>query len=502
MPPACLWRLIMLKLKLHVIAIPLLILSSYDLYAQTWCPPMRVSPEWDTSLTYYAARYCGMTKDNSGTPWCAWCAEEFFPLQYNIYVSHYSDTAWSDPDTIYPFLGFTNCNLATDANGNVWVVAEEVGSAISACFYDGNSWSDLMSVPTPGSCCHYPVATGDSLGNLWVCWHSGGPGDGHHIWGNAYIQGQWGSPVLISYPGSHDESAYSMTTDKQGNVWVGWSGAFYRSIKLCASFNNGSTWSDTMVIAEYSTWTCGPALTVDTSGKVWAGWLNRGVSEWNVYANYYDGSIWSEPRLVSSDTSTPFPYVGDWPIAITSDDAGMVWLTWMNPDTNIYYSYWNDSTWSNPAPVDIHPAKDCRPKMTFDGERIWVTWIRWLVASGWDTLSVYASYTYGVGIEEKPVVQPPPSGLGLWQNYPNPFRDKIYIKFQILNSKLQTTIKIYNCAGQLVRSFNDLTRYQSSINQIFWDGRDEAGRKVSSGVYFIQLKTPDCEETKKVILLR
>ena len=291
-----------------------------------------------------------------------------------------------------------------------------------------------------------------------------------------------------------------MTTDKQGNVWVGWNGAFYRSIKLCASFNNGSTWSDTMVIAEYSTWTCGPALTIDTSGNMWAGWLNRGVSEWNVYANYYDGSVWSEPSLVSSDTSTPFPYVGHWPIAITSDDAGMVWLAWMNPDENIYYSYWDGTNWSNPAPVDIHPAKDYRPKMTFDGERIWVAWIRWLVASGWDTLSVYASYTYGVGIEEEQTVNLPTSVLGLSQNYPNPFSSYTTISYQ-LPSDYHVCLRIYNVAGELVRT---LVRKNQEPGHyaVSWDGKDEKGRVVPSGIYFYHLNAGNCTSTKRMILIQ
>jgi len=464
---------------------------------------MRVSPEWDTSLTYYAARYCGMTTDNAGTPWCGWCAEEFFPLQYNIYVSHYNDTVWSDPDTIYPFGGFDNCNLATDANGNVWVVAQE--EFISACFYNGSSWSSLMSVPPP--CWDCPVAAGDDSGNLWVCCPAPGPGEGHHIWGNAYIDGQWGSPVLISYPGNHDEVVYSMTTDKQGNVWVGWGGAFYRSIKLCASFNNGSGWSDTMVIAEYSTWTCGPALTIDTSGNIWAGWLNRGVSEWNVYANYYDGSVWSEPRLVSSDTSTPFPYVGDWPIAITSDDAGMVWLTWMNPDTNIYYSYWNDSTWSNPAPVDTHPAKDYRPKMTFDSERIWVTWIRRVDAyPSWDTLSVYASYTYGVGVEENPTDHPTLLVPRLSQNYPNPFGKITEIRYQIpkgvdSRQKSVVSMNIYDITGRLVRTLVNEAQ-EPGYYKVLWDGKDDLGKAVASGIYFYRIEAGDFTGMRKMVVTR
>jgi len=470
--------------------------GSYPLFAQTWCPPMRASHH---TADDYIILGQGLTADSSGSPWCGWAVHQYSPYQNVIYVSHYSDTTWSDSDTIYPFLGFTNCNLATDANGNVWVVAEEAGSAISACFYDGNSWSDLMSVPTPGSCCHYPVATGDSLSNLWVCWHSGGPGDGHHIWGNAYIDGQWGSPVLISYPGSHDESAYSMTTDKQGNVWVGWSGAFYRSIKLCASFNNGSAWSDTMVIAEYSTWTCGPALTIDTSGKVWAGWLNReGGNNWKVYASNYDGSVWSDPMLVSSEPSTSF--MGDWPIAITSDDKGMVWLTWMNPDTNIYYSYWNDSTWSNPAPVDTHPAQDYEPKMTFDSERIWVSWIRRVDAYPWDTFNVYASYTYGVGVEEKQTADSFLSVPGLSQNCPNPFSSNTTIFYQ-LPSDCHVCLRIYNIAGELVQTLGSKNQKPGHYT-VCWDGKDNSGQQVPSGVYFVRLKTPNKSITKKIIKLK
>ena len=465
--------------KLNRVVILLVLLSNYPLIAQTWSTPERISPDVSGSYIIFSQ---GLTADSSGRPWCGWVAETYNPSAYNIYASHYTNTAWFGPDTIYPFTGFWSCNLATDANENVWVVAEE-GAGVSACFYNGSSWSNLMAVPTPGSCCHYPVASGDDSGNLRVCWASGGPGDGHHIWGNAYIAGQWGSPVLISYPGSPEEFTYSMTTDKQGRVWVGWYRFSCPDRGICVSFNDGSGWNDTMMIAGYphSYYTRGPALTVDTSGRLWAGWFGcDSTSNWKVYASYYDGNTWSAPVPVSSETAVFYNK-----IAITSDDAGMVWLTWTNPDTNICYSYWDGSNWSDPAPVDIHPAIDYSPKMTFDGEKIWVTWLREI---GSNTYGVYASYTYGVGIEEKPVVQPPPSGLGLWQNYPNPFRDKIYIKFQILNSKLQTTIKIYNCAGQLVRSFNDLTRYQSSINQIFWDGRDEADRQVPSGVYFLQVE--------------
>jgi len=387
------------------------------------------------------------------------------------------------------------CDLATDANGNVWVVAEDDG--ISACFYNGSSWSDLMAVPTPGSCCHYPVATGDSLGNLWACWASGGPGDGHHIWGNAYIQGQWGPPVLISYPGSDEEITYSMTTDIQGNVWVGWYRSFCPDRGICVSFNNGSGWSDTMMVTGYphSYFTLGPALTVDTSGMIWAGWLGcDSIENWKVYASYFEDSVWSGPMLVSESAAS-----GDYSVAITSDDKGMVWLTWMNSDLNIYYSYWNGNNWSTPAPVDTHPADDYDLKMTFDGERIWVTWIR----EADYTFSIYASYTYGVGIEEKPVVQPPPSGLGLWQNYPNPFKKITEIRYQIRDSRQKSvvSINIYDVTGRLVKTLVNEPQ-EPGYYKVLWDGKDDLGKAVSSGIYFYRLEVGDFTAMRKMVIMR
>jgi len=477
----------MLRPELCIISFSFLITNLCTLSAQTWCPPERVSP-YVTGL--YIIQGQGLTADISGTPWCGWVVHQYAPYQQVIYVSRYGDTAWCDPDTIYPFGGFDNCNLTTDADGNVWVVAKETD--ISACFYDGSSWSNLMLVPP--FCWDCPVATGDNLGNLWVCCASAGPGEGHHIYGNSYISGQWGTPVLISYPGNHDEVPYSMITDKQGRVWVGWSGAFYRSIKLCASFNDGSGWSDTMVIAEYPNHTRGPALTVDISGRIWAGWLNReGGDIWKVYANYYDGGVWQEPMLVSSEPSTSWP--GDWPIAITSDDAGMVWLTWMNPDTNLYYSYWNGSKWSIPASIDTHPARDYHPKMTFDGERIWVTWIREMDY----TFSMYASYTYGIGVEEMSTTNFLPAVSGLSLSYPNPFSSNISVSYQ-LQSNCRISLEIYDIAGRLIRTL--VNKNQKAGHYVVnWNGKDNQNRQLPGGIYFVRLETPTHTEITKVVLL-
>lgn len=481
----------MLKQMLYKSITVYVLLSICPLFSQTWSIPERISPDVTGSYIVFSQ---GLTTDSSGKPWCGWVAETYNPTAYNIYVSHYSDTIWSGSDTIYPFSQFENCNLATDAIGNVWVVSDEGGYAISACFYNGNFWSNLMAVPTQGTCCHYPIASGDDSGNLWVCWAGKGPGDGHHVWSNAYIAGQWGSPVLISYPGSPEEFTYSMTTDTQGRVWVGWYRFSCPDRGICVSFNDGTGWSDTMMIAGFphSHYTLGPAMTVDTSGMVWAAWLGcDSVENWRVYASYFNNSIWSEPIFVSGSAAW-----GDDALAIASDNKGNVWLTWTGADDDIEYSFWDGNNWAVPASIDTHPTLDSKPKMTFDGERIWVTWIRELEANQY---AVYASYTYGVGVEDEQTANLP-SGSGLCQSNPNPFNSNTSISYQ-LQFDGHVSLKIYDVAGNVVRTLVNKNE-SAGRHSTRWDGQDECGKFCPGGIYFVRIETPACSDWKKVIRLK
>lgn len=124
----------MARIKFYLVT---LLISSYSLFAQTWSPPMQVSPI-DTTLSGYAIHDQGLTVDRSGRPWCGWGGWQYYPYQCLIYVNHY-DTAWSVPDTLHPFIICDDCNLAADANGNVWVIISDGSSGVSAWFYNGTS---------------------------------------------------------------------------------------------------------------------------------------------------------------------------------------------------------------------------------------------------------------------------------------------------------------------------------------------------------------------------
>jgi flagellar hook assembly protein FlgD len=98
-----------------------------------------------------------------------------------------------------------------------------------------------------------------------------------------------------------------------------------------------------------------------------------------------------------------------------------------------------------------------------------------------------------------------PKNFSLAQNFPNPFNPVTTIKFKVQSSKfkvpLPATLKIYNLLGQKVRTLVDELKATGEY-EVVWDGKDDNGQKVGSGIYFYQLKTGESSESKKMVLLK
>ena len=88
----------------------------------------------------------------------------------------------------------------------------------------------------------------------------------------------------------------------------------------------------------------------------------------------------------------------------------------------------------------------------------------------------------------------------LHQNIPNPFNPDTNIKFY-LDESSYTSLEIFNIRGQLVKTLvnNNLPAGEHSF---IWNGKDEKGNQVASGIYLYNLKTKDFFEKKKAILLK
>lgn len=83
---------------------------------------------------------------------------------------------------------------------------------------------------------------------------------------------------------------------------------------------------------------------------------------------------------------------------------------------------------------------------------------------------------------------------------PNPFREEIAFEFFLPRSE-PLTAHVYDVAGRLVRILGD-ARIVSWSGRVTWDGRNDRGEVVASGVYFIDLRTPTLRRTMKTIRVR
>lgn len=92
------------------------------------------------------------------------------------------------------------------------------------------------------------------------------------------------------------------------------------------------------------------------------------------------------------------------------------------------------------------------------------------------------------------------TGAVLAQNYPNPFNPSTTIRYQLAESG-DVSLKVYNVSGQLVRTLVDGHKAAGDFEAV-WDGRDDAGRMVSSGKYMYQLVKGDQVETRYCTLLK
>ena len=95
---------------------------------------------------------------------------------------------------------------------------------------------------------------------------------------------------------------------------------------------------------------------------------------------------------------------------------------------------------------------------------------------------------------------PVPLVTSLKPNYPNPFNPETNISF-ILAQDLKAKLDIYNARGQKVRSLCN-TELSKGKHTLSWNGRDDHGRQVASGIYFSRLATPSGSFASKMMLMK
>jgi 1,4-alpha-glucan branching enzyme len=102
------------------------------------------------------------------------------------------------------------------------------------------------------------------------------------------------------------------------------------------------------------------------------------------------------------------------------------------------------------------------------------------------------------GIEDQPSVTP--LSYQLWQNYPNPFNPETRITFEISRAG-KVRITIFNVLGQRVATLLN-EQYSAGRHELLWDGRNDSGEQLSSGIYFLQMKAGEFIQNRRMVLLK
>jgi len=188
-------------------------------------------------------------------------------------------------------------------------------------------------------------------------------------------------------------------------------------------------------------------------------WVNRGKHTYTYDAN---GNMTEELCQYWYNNA----WVISWEYTYTYNTNGNM--------TEELWQYWENNAWANSRKHTY--TYDANGNMT---EELWQSW--------WVPLAITDENTL-------------PKEFSLSQNFPNPFNPVTTINYD-LPEQSHVLINIYDILGREIRTIVKTTQ-DAGYKSVIWDGTDEFGRSVGTGIYLYQIKAGDFNQTKKMLLLR
>jgi hypothetical protein len=115
--------------------------------------------------------------------------------------------------------------------------------------------------------------------------------------------------------------------------------------------------------------------------------------------------------------------------------------------------------------------------------------------------SIYATRIFSSPVSTDDTLSPTSNQPELYANFPNPFNPVTTIAFSLPESNV-ITLSVYNLKGQKVKTLVPNSAMPAGLHKVVWNGCDETGKPVGSGVYFYTLETTDHKSTKKMLLMK
>jgi len=449
--------------------------------------------------------------------------------RYDIYYKRSSDNGetWTEDlrltdSSAEIIVGTARIGLACGDN-EVYVVWDDYRCGNSLIYFKksddgGRTWSPDTKLVwhTPGVAAPH-IAVDQSNGSIHVVWEDIRDGNCEIYYKNSYDGGNtWSYEVNLSTD-TGEMSVWPNVTAYCGKVYVFW---HYEEICFARSLDGGETWmpKSTLTSGGGTVYSSIATSVVDARGTLHLT-FHKYPPGGGHYGVYYtksndNGVTWTDVfQIVDSLDATSQHGIG-------VDTEGRIHIVWFGyPDEansyeEIYYRMSQDSgnTWGDELRLTYNDERSYCPVVVIDQQNVHVFW---------DDLRVDPlSGNYEIFYKR---YGPAPITDALKEKYllvcPNPFYPqeeaevKIFCKLpSFFGRGNPTTLRIYNIAGELVKTLKESEYLTPMLHCLIWDGSDDRGREVPSGIYLAYLRCkqapvasedmPDIREIAKIALIR
>lgn len=303
-------------------------------------------------------------------------------------------------------------------------------------------------------------------------------------------------------------AAPSIAATRTGEVDVVWRDSRSGANEIWwKQYTPGVGWGADTQIVFSPTSASAPSICADYHGHLHLVWVDNRFGNNDIFYKEYDPATGWDPadlQLTVNTSSQIQPYAD-------ADPMSNVYVVWTdtrnganNPD--IYYKDRKDGVWSSDFQLVGNNtdgnanAIQRYPGLTHD--RFGTTYVAWederLPSSQGKNKEAY--YKYGTSNVTAAPTQAPAPVARLLEAYPNPFNPQATIRFD-LSRDGAVALRAYDVQGRLVRTLLD-GYLAAGVREVRWDGRDDAGRSLPSGTYFLRLSAGSDSRSKIVTIIK
>lgn len=459
--------------------------------AQVWGPEMRLTYDGATSNTSNNNAWCVVALEDSIL--VLWFDERDGNAEIYYRRSADNGATWADETRLTDDPADSKYPSAALQGGNVHVVWADRRDGPTQTYYkhsedNGGTWSEDTRLTDTLQPCWYPsvAAWGD---NVHVVWE-----DGRHGWNCEiyYIHSanngeQWVGLSRLTDNGA--QSGLPSVAVWEDNVHVVWQdkrdGEF--EIYYKRSIDNGAVWEPDRFLTSTGEYTWYPCIAV-WENNVHIVWQDIRDGNFEIYyiRSPDNGVTWGDETRLTDDTADSwFPS-----IASSGNSLYMVWQDSRDGNAEIYYksSADNGQTWGVDTRLTEYRQDSKNPSIAVSGDDLHVVW--------WDERSTNGEIFYrhgalGAGVEEhfeSPAYNLEVNLLALTIRYSLPHAVKV-------------NLTVADVTGRRVRTLISSPQI-SGHHEVAWDGCDDFGNLVPTGVYFCRLRAEEHSITRKFLLLR